>query len=335
MTRILLILIFLFPVIIFAQKDSRSNLDELKKEIEVLRDSLQQIESFRNEINYLKRDLEQQSRINQQLFSGISTQLDSSAHNLTIFSIIFTVIALILAIYVSLIERKIVKIHEGSREIKHAIENSVGTLYNKLKTEETRSILRRLKEVPEDITNLGRSLLSRKLESEDEYNSIKDAFNNLLNKKSPKEKYMHYYRMILFQHFLYFPLYNQDEKIIKELSDNYVGLISDSFENDIKKSTEDFVRAIVDIGLSKNKIQLNKYMNAIEESAHKDNESIYETVFDALNTARNRFNFHDYLGEGDAKEKYEKIMLKLMNYKKLTNSYKEKFNEIKESQQLT
>lgn len=335
MTRVLLILIFLFPVIIFAQKDSRSNFDDLKKEIEVLRDSLQQIEKFRNDINYLKRDLEQQSRINEQSFNGISTQLDSSAHNLTIFSIIFTVFALILAIYVSVIERKIVKIHEESKEIKHAIENSVGTLYNKLKTEETRSILRRLSEVPEDVTNLGRSLLSRKLESEDEYNAIRNAFNKLLNKKSPKEKYLHYYRMILFQHFLYFPLYNQDEKIIEELSNNYVELISDSFENDMKKSTEDFIRAIVDNGLSKNKIQINKFMNAVGESSYKDDESIYETVFDSLNTARNRFNFYDYLSESDAKEKYEKTILRLLNYKKLTKSYKEKFNEIKRSQQRT
>jgi len=142
---------------IFAQKDSMSNFDNLKKEIEVLRDSLQQIEKFRNDINYLKKDFEQQSNINEQSFNGISAQLDSSAHNLTVFSIIFTVVALILAVYVSVIERKIFKIYEESKVIKHAIENSVDTLYNKLKTEETKSILRRLREVPEDITNLGRS----------------------------------------------------------------------------------------------------------------------------------------------------------------------------------
>jgi len=157
----------------------------------------------------------------------------------------------------------------------------------------------------------------------------------LLIKKSPKEKYLQYYRMILFQHFLYFPLYNQDEKIIEELSNNYVELISDSFENDIKKSTEDFIRAIVDNGLSKNQIQINKYMNAVEESIHKDDESIYETIFYSLNTAINRFNFYDYLSESNAKEKYEKTIVRLMNYKELTKSHKEKFNEIKRSQQRT
>jgi hypothetical protein len=250
------------------------------------------------EITNLKDKLDFQQKLNEQTINSISTQLDSATYNLTIFGILFAIAAIGLGLYVTYIERKIVRIGEENKilltknqqikgdveALNKLIQSDIYGLFLKIKREESVHTIERLVKVPKDISNVCDTLLSRELHEED-FAKLKQAYLNLPDKK--EGNYGHYYLTVFFQHFLGQSL--RDENLRVDIA-KFIQLgISAAFENDIVKSTLDFTGVLVDKGIQEFKSEINLFFKGLTNSKYKDYFPVYEVIFDTLKTRKNRF----------------------------------------------
>lgn len=110
-----LIIVTLFTTNLIAQtvKDSLLNvqISDLKEEVILL------TKSHNKDLEMFEKKLEFQQSLNEQTISSISIQLDSASYNLTIFGIIFGVLAIILGVYITFVERKIVEIFKKNEKL--------------------------------------------------------------------------------------------------------------------------------------------------------------------------------------------------------------------------
>lgn len=277
---------------------------EMLKTKEVRANLINQNLALKKEILEIKEKYRYQNKINELTMDSVSIQLTASSNNLTVFGILFGFSALIFGIYITYIEGKIVKISEKntimlskSKVIKDEVESinkliqkDIHGLFIKIKREETLNILNRLVKVPKDISNLIETLLSRELEKED-YFLLKKAFIGVLD--STEDKYKDDYKLVFFQHFL--DLIIKDNDIGSELISFYDHGIHCSFENDVLKSTRDFVKGISDITIVDKENHINSFFAGLSDSDYKNDKEIYEIFFDGLYTKENRFQFFDLL----------------------------------------
>ena len=136
------------------------------------------------------------------------------------------------------------------------------------------------------------------------------------SKKEPKPWYItlsgshqNSYLLLFFQHFLDLSL--KDEEIIPDLTDYFSDAIDCAFENDIIKSTEDFTKALIDLGYQTKEKEINSFFNGISNSDFKNLEKIYLLFFDSLKIRDDKFKFYDLFDET------KEIRIVKVNYGKL------------------
>lgn len=337
MTKKVLFLFFLLTSGINAQNTSRIYPDSLNVNNEFT--ELQQT------VESLKKELENQVKINDRSYSSISNQISAASWNLTIFGILFGVAALFIGVYVTYIERKIINLKDKNETllektlktkeevvtINDNINNNLNKIFLKIRREETIHILKRLTKIPEDIGNFTQQLLSRELERDD-FNYLKEAYKNLGPKPKPDEDswikvdLSHHgsYQLVFFQHFLDLAL--KDDIIGPHMADKYESAIKSSFKNDMVKSTEDFSRALVDLGLENRKNDIIKYFEGLSKSDFKNNSDIMNILLNGLQSRENQFKIFSIIEDKDetlpSKSLYAKILKEKYKDSTLTESEK-------------
>jgi hypothetical protein len=338
-----LLLIILIPIFIFSQKTNDSlTITQQQKEIIKLNENFKELE----------KRYDYQIKINEQTLNSISNQIGATSYNLSIFAFLFGVLAIGLGVYVTWVERKIIRIREDNEsllketksikeevvEINELIQKDIYGLFLKIKREETVHLLNRLVKIPEDITNLAEQLLSRELYQED-FSLLKKAYLKLKSESKIQvgstnfeNDYSTKYLLIFFQQFLDESV--KDEQIGPDLITEYEHAVNCSFENDIIKSTEDFMKAIIDLGFQSKDIEINSLFRAISNSNFKEFAKFYEIVFNSLKSRNDKFKFYEVISN----EKQLRIikvnygLLLNTNYEnsELTESEKGILNELKE-----
>jgi len=307
--KYIFLLLLVIPVSCFAKVNQDSVNHVLLEKISILETNVSIIDSLKQELKQANTDYAFQLKINEQTLNSISHQIGATSLNITIFGILFAIVALGLGVYITFIERKTFVIREETRgllqqtvqtkedvvKINELIQKDIYGLFLKIKREETVHVLNRLLKVPEDISNLATVLLSRELEKEDFY-ILKKAFLDVRpeNKLEPghirlRMKYKDSYRLLFFQHFL--DLSIADDNIGPELIEFYPKAIACAFQNDIIKSTEDFIKAIVDKGFQHCKREISSFIKGLSQSDYKDFDKVYEIIFNGLKDRYDRFKF--------------------------------------------
>lgn len=343
--RKLIILFLLITSTVIAQKKQDSiNKVLLDKTSLELNQSKLKIDSLQKAFERLDSKYDYQVKVNEQTLNSISNQIGAASFNLTIFGILFGIAALGLGIYVTYIERKIIKIREDNEEllakslkvkedvvsINDKIQNDIYSLFLQIKREETVHILKRLEKIPKDVSNLLNELLSRELQKSD-FESLKKAYLKLGEDTS--YNYKDDYKLLFFQHFLDLSL--KDDIISKELKGSFGHSIRCAFENDIIKSTEDFMKVILDLGYQKKEEEINEFIKGLSQSEHKNFNKVYEIIIKALVNRDDQFKFFNLINDSKenrvGKSEYGKLLLKQYNNSQLSESEKlvmEKTNSI-------
>lgn len=295
MKKLLLITLILFSLKSYSQtvKDTT-----LEYRISKMENKLESINKLNEKFENIKDKLDYQEKINTQTLNNISTQLSASSYNLTLFSVLFAIVAIAVTFYVTYIERKIINMSEENKkllaksekakneieELNKLIQNDVYNLFLKIKREETIHIIDRLVEIPEDIGNVATVLLTRDLTSDD-FLKLKKAYLKLEN-----NKYNEDYQLVFFQHFLHLAL--KDEKLQNDISNFIYGGIQYCFKNDIIKSTSDFASVLVEVGIEQFKKEINLFFQGLSNSKHKNYGEVYDVLFEQLKVRKNQFEIY-------------------------------------------
>ena len=317
--RIIIILLLFISTAVFSQEvfdDIDQNKEELQniQTLNDIKDLKYQVEQFKIQLQSFGKEFVEHKNTDIITLNGILAQLSAGDRNLAIFNIIFALIAIGIGIYVTSMERKVSKIKEHSDnslrevrrikeelvELNNSIQHNISGLYEKIKDEETRSLLVRLSNVPEDISNISDILLAREIKDEGDnfvllrkaYLQIKDtpdAGVAFLGSISRHDSYL----LQFFQHFFYRAFL--DSEIKEDLIAAYPQLIGCAFECDITYTTKDFIRAILELGLDNSKEDINAFFSKISESKFKENTSLYEAIFDSLLTKEFRLKLFTLL----------------------------------------
>jgi hypothetical protein len=303
-----------------------------------------QIGSLQQKIKELNQDNDCQKQLIQTSNSGVSTQLTAATWTVGIIAVFITVILFVLGGYVSYKVKKssdtlkeneelLGKQHIIKKEIDELntlIKENLDGLYLRIKNEETKHLILRLKNVPEDIANLSEALLSRELVKE-YYSPIKESYLLLKNTHQTITDSIGY-MTLFFQHFAGLALFDPD--INKTLEEEYTRLIPSSFKNDILKTTGDIITACVDNGLSSQKDKLNSYLKAIVTSKYSELEELYKTIFEKLIGKENQFLLYELMDKGPLLEKvrysYGKMLKKAYGQSQNTETQKLILKEIDE-----
>lgn len=219
----------------------------------------------------------------------IANEIAASDRYWSIASAILCILCLILGIYITWCSRKVerlklsveqkeqdvIRLKDIIDDTNQSIQHDLNGLYQKLRTEETNTLLRRLVEVPEDVSNVQNLLLSRDLPS-DAFPKLKDAFNGIKNKD---ESYYNDYLLLFFQHFAGQSLL--DDRLRACITNALGYLVGCAFKNDIIKSTKDIVGAIAEMPYEDGKAFVVAYYRSLKNSKFND----LSIVFDELKTA--------------------------------------------------
>ena len=257
--------------------------------------------------------------------ASISCQISTLNAFIAGFSLIFVIAGILFGIYISNLEKKVVKIKESiddkEREIitlaktvkdtDEKIQSDISGLYTKLRDEESVTLLKRLEEEPLDINNICGLLLARQLKP-DWFVYIKNAFYKLLDLGDEANvsfgfnpSYKQGYLIVIFQHYMYFAI--NDEKIRAEIQPLLVGLINNEFERDIIKTTEDYCRALSEKEYTFNKCSiLVNFLTAL-------NSSRYNNLLKLRNILEEKISDRNLLSDAIAKCTNNKVYLKLFD----------------------
>jgi len=330
-----LLLFLLIPVLAFSQKANDSIL---------IKQNGIKIDQLNKNFLELEKKYEYQVKVNEQTLNSISNQIGATSYNLSIFAFLFGVFAIILGVYVTWVERKIIKLRNENEllleqtkktkdevvAINELIQKDIYGLFMKIKREETTHILNRLVKIPEDISNLSKQLYSRELKQED-YSLLKKAYLKLKSKLKDEngadlisdiENYKTSYLLLFFQHFLDLTL--KDEEINNDLIKDYSHAIFCAFENDMIKSTEDFAKAIIDLGYQSKEKEINSFFLGIAKSEFKSLNKIYEIIYNSLEIRDDKFKFYEILDNSSemriAKINFGKLLISDYGETELTTS---------------
>jgi hypothetical protein len=164
---------------------------------------------------------------------------------------------------------------------KKAIDGHSTDLYKKLKREETLSLLMRLEEVPEDITNICPLLLSRDLLTED-FSRIRVSYLKTKDDsfdRSVTDQYI----ILLTQHFPYESLKDIDIKIdIVSYINN--SLLQNMFSRDIKNLFVQVFKYLKESGISdeQNKIIIKKLLYHYSKSRFQPNMELHSFIKEVI-----------------------------------------------------
>jgi len=238
--------------------------------------------------------------------AGINNAISASQSFLTVVSIIMGLIAAILALYVGYLGRKVRLMKDAvtdmnremsvkENEVKSLVDqvnNDIGGLFEKIRREDTKAMLQRLTEVPEDISNLIPSFLSRELLPED-YTVLKTAYLKLKEQgtivkerkayeseamevtvgNAPEDEYL----LVFFQHFLGKAI--EDDDLRDKMAGYFKEGLDQAFDTDVRKETQD-----LGVALSKKdatydrQAVLSAYAKALSESERTKDHPEYKDL---------------------------------------------------------
>ncbi len=174
-------------------------------------------------------------------------------------------------------------------DINDSIHNDIEKLYQKLRREETKTLLKRLVYEPQDIDNIINLLLSRKLE-DDDFKLLLAAYRNYKNESVSNtnisyddanidllENNKHNYMLLFFQHFC--GQASLHELTHEDLVGYFEGAIKCAFKKDINNSTLSLVACmnkadnVYDV-----KELLIKYITALYKSKFNSYEEPYKII---------------------------------------------------------
>ena len=220
--------------------------------------------------------------------SAIANELNVVNILLVTFTIVFGLVGIGLGLYITWLQRKVSKMRDDIEKKEHTIitlaqkiedtdkkiQSDISGLYKQLREEETITLLRRLEEEPQDISNLEGLLLARSISIEG-FPILKSAYTNLLKVENDQKDVVSFddckdsYMLLFFQHFLYESLLDDD--IREDLRKAFEIGCQCAFKRDILKSTKDLCML-----LSKSDAPFEKepmlvdYLKAINQSKYKD-----------------------------------------------------------------
>ncbi|MDO9512104.1 MAG: hypothetical protein Q7J34_10120 [Bacteroidales bacterium] len=182
-------------------------------------------------------------------------------------------------------------------------------------------------------------LVSRELEKED-FQILKNAYLKVkILSTAPRAmfsqemSFIDTYKLLFFQHFL--DLTIKDEEIGNDLIGFYSTGINCSFENDILKSTRDFINAIAEIGYMAKSEHISSYLKGLSISNFNNTESLYKIIFDGIGIRKDQFKIfeiiHDDKESRLGKSNFGKILKLTYSSTKLSAEEKaiiDKINEI-------
>lgn len=244
-------------------------------------------------LQYINDNIDAVRRIVDVSNSTIANEISAVNTMLVAFTIVFGIVGVLLGIYISWLQRKVSKMSDNIEEKEqkiillaktvedtdNKIQSDISGLYAKLRKEETLTLLRRLEEEPEDITNLAALLLARPLD-DDGFPILKKAFEKLmaihlevgkdvLVDSSLETRYV----LLFFQHYLFQSIL--DDKLRSEVVKDLDSCMNCAFKHDIIKSTKDFCRALSNDDATFEKKQLLiDYLKALNQSKYKDLEEL-------------------------------------------------------------
>ncbi len=279
-----------------------TNAQDVKTKTDSLSISLQKanerIEDLSEEIKFLSEMLDKQTGLIGQEQSAVSNSMSSLNILFVAFSVIIAIIAIIGGRYVKKkseqiekikdyvdekqkdvikLEEKVSKAKDSVLEIDNKITSDIDGLYENLRRSETKVLLQRLADVPEDINNLFYSLTSRKLYEED-FRRFLVAYRNLKN-KNEYANYFGNYLTLFFQHFCGEAV---AQAIVRdELIDNFQILLNNAFEREVEESTKSLILCLnKNQGTFSNEEVLKKYLSALIQSKYKDYKEPYRIILD-------------------------------------------------------
>lgn len=231
---------------------------------------------LQNEVKLLEKKIELNKENYKTLYEGsvnatnqhseqLSNQISAGSLTVDFIALVFTVGGIALALYIQDLSKKMIRLSKKVEESKKEIETTTVNQYLKFKRAETVSILERLNEVPEDITNLSILLLSRDLLPEDYYLLKKAYFEARKKKYRSNDEYI----TLFAQHFPYESF--NDAEIRETFIESFDDQIRLMFTRDIKNLFEGFVRYIKETGFESdsNKVVIKKVINSLYSSVHK------------------------------------------------------------------
>lgn len=310
-----------------------------------------QISSLQQKIKELNQDNDCQKQLIQTSHAVISSQLTAGTWVLGIVAIVIALISIVIGAYVNRKVNESYVVLEQSKsilekqntikkevdELNTLIKGNLDGLYSRIKEEETKHLILRLKNVPEDIANLHDLLASRDL-SKEYYLPLKESYLALDESQRRGRgargggEYHSNYILMFFQHFAGLAFLDID--IYNELESSYNTSIDNSFKNDIIKSTEDIITACVDNGLSSQKDKLNKYLKVINKSQYSEFEELYKAIFKQLISKENQFLLYGLINKEQELEKvrcfYGRIVKENYSQSENTESQKLILKEINE-----
>lgn len=214
---------------------------------------------------------------------SIANQLSSASTLLEIIAIVIAVVGGIVGFYINRKKRQVEKLAKTVDEKKKLVDEIAKTtkaldeqihcnlneLYQKLRKEETNTLLDRLVLEPYDISNILSLLLARDLD-DDGFAKIKESYLKLDESSmdtilEEQYDYKSNYLLLLFQHYCCQSM--QDDRIRPAMIERFDWEMRQAFKRDIIKSTIDFCKAISDNDSSFNKEEtLLAYLKAINSS---------------------------------------------------------------------
>jgi len=281
-----------------------------------INDTIKYLQTINENVDAMKNIVETSN-------TSIANQIAMVDVVIAIFSLLFVIASIGFGLYISKLEKKIVKINSNVdekertiislaktvEEIDNKIQCDISGLYAKLRKEETITLLKRLEMEPKDISNISELLLARPLEEEG-FPILKKAFINLMSLGDEADDgggvlgitYRQKYHLLFFQHFMYNSV--ADEDLRGEISENFDFCMSCAFKRDIIKSTEDFCKALSVSGASFDKKDLLvDYLKAL-------NQSRYSNLIELKNIFQENLN-KDLLVDAIDKCTTDEVYLKL------------------------
>ena len=249
-------------------------------------DTLQYLQNINDNIDAVRRIVDVSN-------STIANEISAVNTMLVAFTIVFGIVGVLLGIYISWLQRKVSKMSDNIEEKEqkiillaktvedtdNKIQSDISGLYAKLRKEETLTLLHRLEEEPEDISNLADLLLACPLD-DNGFPILKKAFEKLmaihlevgkdvLVDSSLETRYV----LLFFQHYLFQSIL--DDKLRTEVVKDLDSCMNCAFKHDIIKSTKDFCRALSNEDATFEKTQLLiDYLKALNQSKYKDLEEL-------------------------------------------------------------
>lgn len=162
----------------------------------------------------------------------LSNQISIANYSLGLATLFLTVVGIFLAWYINKLIEKVDRAKLEVDTVKKAIDDNASELFKKLKREETMGLLERLREVPEDVSNIGPLLFSRDL-LESDFTYLKDSYLKIKHGLHKDRDAESTYISLLMQHFPYLAF--KDEILNADMVSNISWInINHMFSRDVR-----------------------------------------------------------------------------------------------------